>query len=77
MATGASMAPLNSNSAGASATGSPQSLQDGGAFSLSERFRPVVLTSPLWLAGIMIFLKAVGGPGVRAVVEFLTFSLAK
>ncbi len=42
--------------------------------SLILRHRTVVLTSPLWVAGLLIVLQAVGGRELRNVVEFLTAS---
>ena len=39
-----------------------------------NRFRPVVLTSPLWLAAIALIVSWLGGPGVKGVVQFLTSS---
>lgn len=38
------------------------------------RFRSLVLTSPLWLAAIMIALNYVGGPQIQNTIQFLTAS---
>jgi len=45
---------------------------DGPIFSLIQRFRVVVLTSPLWLAALMIGLRMYGGQRIHAVIDFLT-----
>jgi hypothetical protein len=41
---------------------------------LADRFRSLILTSPLWLAAILFTLSRFGGPGFRNVIQFLTAS---
>jgi hypothetical protein len=53
---------------------SPLSSEPDRVLTMVNRFRPVVLTSPLWLAIITVIVSRLGGPGVRDVVHFLTFS---
>ncbi len=57
------------------ATASEES--EGPFFSLIRRYRVAVLTSPLWLAVIFIFLNVFGGLRVREVIHFLTGSPLK
>jgi hypothetical protein len=45
---------------------------EGAILSFIERSRIVVLTSPLWLAAIMIGLYTYGGQRVHAVIGFLS-----
>jgi len=47
------------------------SQNEGPVFSLIERFRLVILTSPLWLASIELGLHAFGDQRIRAAIDFL------
>ncbi len=50
---------------------------EGAFFAVIERFRVVILTSPLWLAGVMLLLDKFGGPRFQTVVDSLTASPMK
>ena len=43
-------------------------------FDTIYRFRMVALTSPLWMAAVMILLNTYGGEQIRATIQFLTAS---
>lgn len=44
-------------------------------FQFVNRFRPLILTSPLWLAALTLAVNYVGNESIRNVVRFLTAPL--